>query len=96
MQREKIQNLTYTGEKRRFNFEKHVTAHVNQHIILTNLVEHGYSRINKQSKVRHLHDGIKTKELDHVKTRILSNSALCNNFDACVSLFKDFIKQAGS
>ena len=68
---------------------------MHQHLILTNLVEHGYSRINERSKVRHLLDGIKTDKLDSVKTRIFSDEVLRNDFDASVSLFKDFIKQAG-
>ena len=92
--KQKIQNLAYTGETRRFNFKKYVTAHVNQHIILTDLIEHRYAGIDEQSKVRHLLNGIKTKDLDPVKTRILSDTTLCNDFDACMSLFKDFIKQA--
>ena len=91
----KLQSLTYTGELRRFNFEKYVTNHVHQHLILTNLVEHGYSGIDERSKVRHLLDGIKTDKLDSVRTRIFSDEILQNDFDASVSLFKDFIKQAG-
>ena len=84
---------SYTGEGRRWNFEKYVKVHVDQHQILTDLVRHGYAGIDQRSKVRHLLDGIKTKELDTVKTRILSDANLRGDFDACVTLFQDFLKQ---
>ena len=89
----KLQNTTYTGEGRRWNFEKYVKTHVDQHQILQDLTRHGYSGIDPRSKVRYLIDGIKTKDLDNVKTRILSDETLRSDFDACVNLYQDFIKQ---
>ena len=89
----KLRNIAYTGEKRRFNFERFVKVHVDQHAILEGLVEHGYSGIDARSKVRHLLDGIKTTELDTVKTRIMSDAVLRSDFDRCVNLFQDFIEQ---
>jgi hypothetical protein len=53
----------------------------------------GYTGIDPHSKVRHLLDGIKTDKFDSVKTRIMSDASLCNNFDSCVTLYQDFIKQ---
>ena len=41
-------------------------------------------------------DGIKTKELDSVKTHILASALLRNDFDSCVNLYKDFISQMKS
>ena len=89
----KLQNTTYTGEKRRFNFERYVQIHVDQHNILDGLVRYGYSGIDERSKVRYLLNGIKTTALDSVKTRILSDSNLRSNFDACVTLFQDMLTQ---
>ena len=89
----KLQTTTYTGEKRRWNFEKYVRVHIDQHTILNGLKQHGYSGIDERSKVRHLTNGIKTKALDSVKTQILSSAALRNDFSACVNLFQDFIEQ---
>ena len=43
-------------------------------------------------KVRHLMNGIKTKSLDAVKTRIMSDVSLKSDFDGCVTLFKEFIR----
>ena len=89
----RLQTTTYTGEGRRWNFEKYVQTHVNQHQILTDLTRHGYAGIDPRSKVRYLLDGIKTKELNHVKTQIMASTTLRNNFEQSVNLFQDFIKQ---
>ena len=65
--------------------------HQDQHTILQGLVEHGYAGINKHSKVCHLLDGIKTKDLDTVKQQIWASSRLQTHVDECVTLFQDFI-----
>ena len=57
------------------------------------LVEHGYTGIDPRSKVRCLLDGIRTDKFDSIKTRIMSNATLRTDFDACVTLYQDFIKQ---
>ena len=63
----KLASMTYDREKCCWNFEKYVKIHIDQHMILTGLVEHGYSSIDKRSKVHHLMNGIKTRDLDPVK-----------------------------
>ena len=92
----KLQTTTYHSEQRRWNFEKYVKTHVDQHAILEGLVEHGYAGIDERSKVRHLMNGIKNRDFDPVKTRILSDATLRSNFDQCVNLYKDFIEQRSS
>jgi len=93
MAKKKLQTNMCSGETRKWNFEKYVWVQVDQHAILNNLREHGYSGIDRRTMVRHLLAGIKTTALDHVKTRILSDSFLRENFSACVNLFQDFITQ---
>ena len=56
-------------------------------------MEHGKNGIDNRSKVRYLSDGIKTSSLDSVKTRIMSDASLRQDFAACVTLYKDFVKQ---
>ena len=90
----KLKDTSYSGEKCRWNFIKYVKMHVDQHAILTGLVEHGYSGIDDRSKLRHLMAGIKTKVLDPVKTQIMASATLRNDFDTCVNLYKDFIEQS--
>lgn len=38
-------------------------------------------------------DGIKTDKFDAVKTRIMSDERLRSDFDACVTLYQDYIRQ---
>lgn len=90
---DKLKTTVYNGEQRRWDFEKYVNVHKSQHSIMEGLVEHGYTGIDPRSKVRYLLDGIKTDKFDSVKTRIMSDAALRNDFDACVTLYQDFIKQ---
>lgn len=90
----KLKTTTYTGEQRRWNFEKYVRTHVDQHAILEGLTRHGYAGIDPRSKVRFLLEGIKTHEFDHVKSTIMASATLRQDFDLCVNLFQDFIKQS--
>ena len=91
----KLQNTTYSGEQRRWNFEKYVKTHVDQHAIIDGLTVHGYAGIDPRSKVRYLLEGIKTDQFDSVKAAIYASETLRKDFDGCVLLFKDFIKQKG-
>ncbi|KAI2513671.1 hypothetical protein MHU86_811 [Fragilaria crotonensis] len=43
--------------------------------------------------VRYLLDGIKTDKFDAVKTRIMSDEKLRLDFDGCVTLYQDYIRQ---
>lgn len=88
-----LQTTTFKSDSRRWTFEKYVNLHKQQHSILEGLTEHGYAGIDARSKVRHLIEGIKTDKYDSVKTRILSDEALRNDFDSCVTLYTDFMKQ---
>ena len=92
----RLQSVTYSGEKKRWNFEKYVRTHADQHSILQGLTGHGHAGIDEGSKVRHLIAGIKTTALDSVKTQIMADTSLRVNFDVCVSLYKDFIKQSSA
>jgi len=89
----KLETAKYTGKKKRYNFESYVRLHKDQHQILSDLTQHGYSGIDERSKVRHLMAGIRVSALDTVKSRILSDAKLCSNFDQSVTLYQDFIKQ---
>ena len=64
----------------------YINLHKSQHSIMEGLVEHGYTGINPRSKVCYLLDGIKTDKFDSVKTRIMSDASLRNDFDSCVPL----------
>eukprot|EP00978_Attheya_sp_CCMP212_P033949 scaffold139870_cov31-Attheya_sp.AAC.1 len=76
-----------------WNFEKFVSVHKKQHTILANLEADGtHNGINGLTQVRLLNQGIKTKELDVPKSQIMASATLRQDFDECVSLYKDFIE----
>ena len=87
----RLTTLSYSGEQRRWNFQRYVKGHVDQHIILEGLVQYGYAGIDKRTKVRHLMDGIKTTALDPVKSTIIATPEYRHDFDKCVGLFVDFL-----
>jgi hypothetical protein len=91
--RAKLTSTTYSGEKSRWNWEKYVRTHVEQHTILSGLIRYGYSGIDERTKVQYLMDGIKTKELEAVKSTILADDAKQTDFSACVNLYQSYIKQ---
>jgi hypothetical protein len=47
----KLTSTVYNGEQRRWDFEKYVNVHKQQHSIMEGLVEHGYTGIDPRSKV---------------------------------------------
>ena len=72
-----------------------MTLYKEQHHVWTSLEQHGYNGINDRSNVRFLVNGIKTARLDTVKATILSSDEYHADFDKCITLYKDFIKQSG-
>ena len=84
---------TYCGETRYWNSECYVTVHQEQHMIVEGLVQHGHAGIDECSKTWYLMNSIKTNALDIVKTQILADTALQDDFSRCVVLYKDYIAQ---
>jgi hypothetical protein len=89
----KLQTTYYSGESKRFDFEKFTKMHVDQHHILENLIHHGYSGIDDRSKVRYLMDGIKSDKLEPITTRIMSNNELLEDFPCCIPLYKQYVQK---
>jgi hypothetical protein len=81
-----LKSTVYNGEQSRWDFEKYINVHKSQHSIMEGLVERGYTGVDPRSKVRYLLDGIKTNKFDSVKTRIMSDATLRNDFESCVTL----------
>ena len=76
----KLINATYGGEGRHWDLERYATLHKERHTILEGLKEDGYAGMDEGSKTRHLLAGIKTTALDSVKTQILCNAELRQDF----------------
>ena len=47
---QKLMNTTYHGETRHWNFERYVTIHQEQHMILEGLMQHGHAGKDERSK----------------------------------------------
>ena len=84
----------YSGETRKWIFNKYVKVHMDQHQILTDLEDHGYKGIDERSNMWKLLNGIKTDALDVVKTQIITSEHLYASFNVCIYLYQDFIKQS--
>ena len=56
----------------------------------------GYKGIYQRSKVRYLSEKIKNTSPNSVKNHILSDNILHQDFDGCVTLHKDFVKQSSA
>ena len=89
----KLAMMMYTGERHHWTFEKYITLHKDQHSIMEGLTEYSYAGIDEHSKVWYLLDGIKMDDLNVIKGQILATAALRNDFDACVTLFRDYLLQ---
>jgi hypothetical protein len=89
-----LERTHYSGERaQRWNFEKFINVHYEQHAILTGLVTYGYSGIDEPTKVQYLLDGVKTDKLESVRTNILASAPLRSDLGRCVTLMQDYIRQ---
>ena len=80
--------MHYSGERKRFNFERYVKIQKDQHHILEGIKEHGHVGIDPRSQVRHLTEGIKITQFYAVKAQIMATASLRTDYDGCVSLYK--------
>jgi hypothetical protein len=90
----KLDQLRYTGENRRWNMQRYVTAHVECYNILDGLKEYGFSGMDEATRVRKFVTGIKTDKLDAIRAAILANPSL--SFDKVTRLYKDHIAMTQS
>ena len=66
----------YSGERKRFNFERYVKIQKYQHHILESLKEHGNVGIGPVYQVRHFIEGIKITQFDAVKDHIMATASI--------------------
>ena len=60
----KLQNSHYDGEIKTWVWDKYVTLHKEQHIIMKSLTGYGYSGMENGTTVHHFLQGIKSPELE--------------------------------
>jgi len=85
----KLQVTRYRGETRRWNFEKYVKVHVDQHAIMDSLTDYGYQGMDERSKVRHLLNGIEGSQFDGLIQQVIASHDLRTNFSRTVNFFQD-------
>jgi hypothetical protein len=89
----KLGSVSYTGERKKWTWEKYVHNHSEKHAVFNGLTNYGDSGIDNGTKVRDLMAGIKTDALDTVKAAGLASPALRTNYPDVATLYGDFIKQ---
>jgi hypothetical protein len=92
----KLSTMVYSGNSRRWSFDKFTAEHKAQHQILESLELAGDSKgIDESAKVRYLLQGIKDPKLAVIKAQVLSQAELINSFEDAVRLFNDFLNLSG-
>jgi hypothetical protein len=84
-------SLTYRGEQKNWDWSQYTDAHIEQHTIAKNLMEHGYSCLDKSSKVRHLLTGIQDNAVQPMVCQVLAMREEEKTFMTCLALFADFL-----
>ncbi len=87
----RLASLTYRGKQKNWDWSLYTDAHIEQHTIAKNLTEHGYSGLDKHSKVRHLLTGIQDNAVQPVVFQVLAMREDDKTFTKCSALFADFI-----
>ena len=86
--------LSYQDKRNNWTFERFLTVHKYQHIILEGLTDHRYCRLDARTRVHYLLNRIKTDSLDAVKVNIMQDRKLCRDFERCVTFYKDLLKHS--
>ncbi len=61
-----LASLTYHSRQKNWDWSQYTGAHIKQHTIAKNLIEHGYSGLGERSKVHHLLTGIQDNAVQPV------------------------------
>jgi hypothetical protein len=88
-----LASLSYHGEQQNWDWSQYTDAHIKQHIITKNLMEHGYSGLDERSKVHHLLTGIQNNAVQPVVCQVLAMREDDKTLMTCLALFADFIHQ---
>ncbi len=89
---EKLNTLTYKGEKRKWTFQKYANQHTEYVNVLNDQKAHGYA-IDETSRARKLPAGIKCSDLEPMISAIMSDRN--TPFDDTVRRIKDYIQTRG-
>jgi hypothetical protein len=88
----RLASLIYRGEQKNWDWSQYTDAHIKQHTIAKNLMEHGYSGLDERSKVHHLLTGIQDNVVQPVVCQVLATREEEKTFTKILALFADFIR----
>jgi hypothetical protein len=88
----RLASLTYCGKQKNWDWSRYTDAHIEQHTIAKNLMEHGYSGLDKRSKIRHWLTGIQDNAVQPVVCQVLAMREDNKIFTKCLALFANFIR----
>jgi hypothetical protein len=86
-----LANLTYWGKQKNWDWSRYTDAHIKQHTIAKNLMEHDYSGLDECSKVCHLLTGTQDNVVQPMVCQVLAMREEEKTFTTCLALFADFI-----
>ena len=93
----KLQNSHNDSEKKSWDWDRYVTLHKKQHTIIKSLVDHGYSGMDKGTKVHHFLKGIKSTKLEKVVNVVSAQpEKYGKDFDATVSYLGQIVTKKGN
>jgi hypothetical protein len=89
----KLLTATYCGKQKRWNFEKYVALHIQQHTILNGLKKYDNQGIDERSKIRYFMNGIKLPSTSAVYWTIKAHPKRECTFEWVVSMYKEFVQE---
>ncbi len=78
-----LASLTYHGKQKNWDWTRYTDAHIKQHTIAKNLMEHSYSGLDECPKVRHLLTGIQDNAVQPMVCQVLAMREDEKTFTAC-------------
>ena len=89
----KIQTLTYDGDKPRFNFDKYVQLHVEQHNLHKDLEDYGVPALTEDLKIIWFEQGIRTKAFEVIKATVMANKGNYQTFQSVQDAYIDYYRK---
>ena len=88
---QRLSTLQYDTDRKNWNFEKYLMAHVKEHNTLNTLhVEYRQQKLPEAFKIKYFQDGITGRTFDSVVLSIQANSSQFNDFESVKDQYLTF------
>jgi hypothetical protein len=85
-----LKSLHYSGDHKKINFDKYCTARVEQHNRHAALAEYDVAPLEETMKIHYFEDGISDSSFASVKSRIVVDHQMFQEFDAVMRLYVNY------